>query len=91
MKMPSFQRFWVRFSRAARLDELSPFLRRLIVGVVGATILLVGLAMTVLPGPAFIVVPLGLAVLATEFAWARRCVHKARQLFKGAKESIAGK
>jgi uncharacterized protein (TIGR02611 family) len=50
--------------------------RRLIVLVIGSTILLVGLALLVLPGPAFIVIPIGLALLATEFAWARRLLHK---------------
>ena len=43
--------------------------RRIVVGVVGATVLLLGIAMIVLPGPAFIVIPIGLAIL---FAWARR-------------------
>ena len=45
--------------------------RRVVVAVVGGTIFLVGVAMIVLPGPAFIVIPLGLAILATEFVWAR--------------------
>ncbi|MBI4012391.1 MAG: PGPGW domain-containing protein [Candidatus Rokubacteria bacterium] len=45
--------------------------RRVVVAVVGGTILLAGVAMLMLPGPAFIVIPLGLAILATEFVWAR--------------------
>ena len=53
-------------------------LRKLIVAVIGGTILLIGLAMIVLPGPAFIVIPIGLGVLATEFAWARRVVEHGR-------------
>jgi uncharacterized protein (TIGR02611 family) len=36
------------------------------------TVVLAGLAMTVFPGPAVVVIPLGLAMLAVEFAWARR-------------------
>ena len=43
--------------------------RRVIVSVVGATILLIGIALLVLPGPAFLVIPVGLAILATEYAW----------------------
>jgi len=58
---------------------LSP-LRKLIVGVIGGTVLLIGIALIVLPGPAFIVIPIGLAILATEFAWARRAVDKARAM-----------
>ena len=50
--------------------------RRVIVSVVGATVLLIGVALLVLPGPAFIVIPLGLAILATEYAWARRWLKK---------------
>ncbi|MGH8495577.1 MAG: PGPGW domain-containing protein [Gammaproteobacteria bacterium] len=46
--------------------------RRVVIAVVGATVLLVGLALTVLPGPAFLVIPLGLGILGLEFAWARR-------------------
>jgi tellurite resistance protein TerC len=52
--------------------------RRVIVSVVGATVLLIGIALLVLPGPAFIVIPVGLAILATEYAWARRWLKKAR-------------
>jgi hypothetical protein len=36
------------------------------------TVLLLGVAMIVLPGPAIVVIPIGLAILATEYAWARR-------------------
>jgi tellurite resistance protein TerC len=50
--------------------------RRLIVLVVGGTLLLIGLALTVLPGPAFVVIPIGLAILATEFVWARRLLNR---------------
>jgi uncharacterized protein (TIGR02611 family) len=56
------------------------FVRRVIVSVVGATVLLIGIALLVLPGPAFVVIPLGLAILATEYAWARRWLKKARRL-----------
>ena len=58
------------------------WLRKAIVAVVGFTVLLLGIAMIVLPGPAFIVIPLGLAILATEFVWAKRLVKKAREFFR---------
>jgi uncharacterized protein (TIGR02611 family) len=58
------------------------WLKRAIVAVVGFTVLLVGIAMIVLPGPAFIVIPLGLAILATEFVWAARLLQRARARFK---------
>ena len=52
--------------------------KRVIVSVIGATILLIGIALLILPGPAFIVIPVGLAILATEYAWARRWLRKIR-------------
>ena len=57
--------------------------RRIIVSVVGATVLLIGIALLVLPGPAFIVIPIGLAILATEYAWARHWLRKVRQIANG--------
>jgi uncharacterized protein (TIGR02611 family) len=57
--------------------------RRIIVSVVGATVLLIGIALLVLPGPAFIVIPIGLAILATEYAWARHWLRKVRQIASG--------
>src|ERR1044072_7564383 len=54
--------------------------RRVIVSVIGATVLLIGVALLVLPGPAVIVLPIGLGVLATEYAWARRWLKKVRQM-----------
>jgi len=54
--------------------------RPVIISVVGATVLLTGVALLVLPGPAFIVIPIGLAILASEYAWARRWVKKVRRM-----------
>ena len=56
-------------------------LRKPLVAVVGGSVTLVGLAMVVLPGPAILVIPLGLAILATEFPWAKRWLKRARDLF----------
>jgi tellurite resistance protein TerC len=53
--------------------------RRLVVAISGGTVLLVGLAMVVLPGPAMVVIPAGLAILAVEFAWARRWLRKVKK------------
>jgi len=54
------------------------WLRRAVVAAIGFTVLLIGVAMVVLPGPAVIVIPLGLAILATEFVWAKRLLERAR-------------
>ncbi len=45
----------------------------------GGTVLLIGIALIVLPGPAVLVIPAGLAILATEFAWAQRWLDKAKE------------
>gem|GEM_PF-1944242 len=57
--------------------------RRVIVSVVGATVLLIGIALLVLAGPAFVVIPVGLAILATEYAWAHRWLRKIRGITSG--------
>lgn len=49
--------------------------RRIAVAVIGGTLVAIGVAMLVLPGPAIVVIPTGLAVLSIEFAWARRWLH----------------
>jgi uncharacterized protein (TIGR02611 family) len=74
-----------KLNRALKLDQLPSGVRRALIGIVGGTILLIGIALIVLPGPAFIVIPIGLAILATEFAWARHSLQKARGLLKKAK------
>ena len=60
--------------------------KRVIVAVVGFTVVVAGVAMLVLPGPAFIVIPLGLAILATEFVWARNLLKKVKEKIRGAKD-----
>jgi hypothetical protein len=40
--------------------------------------LLIGVAMMVTPGPSILVIVLGLAILATEFIWARRLLNQIR-------------
>ena len=52
--------------------------RRIAIGIVGGSVLIVGIAMIALPGPAFVVIPVGLGILGIEFAWARRWLRKAK-------------
>lgn len=52
--------------------------RRIAVSVVGGTILLLGLVMVVTPGPAVVMIPIGLTVLGLEFAWARVWLKRLR-------------
>lgn len=52
--------------------------RRVAVGVVGSIVLGVGLVLLVTPGPAFVVIPIGLGILAIEFDWARRWLDRVK-------------
>ena len=54
--------------------------RRIVVAVVGGTITLLGVVLLVLPGPAFVVIPIGLSILATEFVWARQWLTKVKEV-----------
>jgi tellurite resistance protein TerC len=53
--------------------------RRIAVIAVGSTVLAVGIIMIVVPGPAVVVIPLGLAILGVEFAWAKIWLGKLRK------------
>lgn len=63
-------------AQRARHRRRSKPVRALIV-VTGALVTLAGIALLVLPGPAFVIIPVGLALLALEFAWAERLLDRA--------------
>jgi tellurite resistance protein TerC len=65
--------------------------RRIVIAVVGFTVLAAGLAMVFLPGPAFVVIPIGVAILAVEFAWARRWLHQIRKTADGIRHHVKGR
>ena len=68
----------VRRLRARRADHLQHSrLYRAAFVVAGFLTLGAGLALLVLPGPAFVVIPIGLAILSLEFVWAERLLEKA--------------
>lgn len=52
--------------------------RRVVTFVIGGTVVLLGGVSLFTPSPAFVVIPIGLAILATEFVWARRLLRKVR-------------
>jgi tellurite resistance protein TerC len=59
--------------------------------VVGFLVLAVGLAMLVLPGPAIVVIPMGLAILATEFGWAKRLLERMKTGAQSIRSSLRDK
>jgi len=54
-------------------------LRRIAVAIIGGTVVAVGVVMVVTPGPAVVVIPAGLAILAVEFEFARRWLRAAKE------------
>jgi len=53
--------------------------RRIVIAVVGVTVLIIGVIMIVTPGPALVLIPVGLAILSIEFAWARAWLKRLRE------------
>ena len=65
--------------------------RKVIIFVVGISVVLVGVAMIVLPGPAIVVIPAGLAILATEFVWAKRLLGKLKNQAQSVMDTVRSK
>ncbi len=62
-------------------------IRKLIVGIIGFTVLIIGILLIFIPGPALIVIPIGLGILATEFMWAKNLLTRFKDKFKKKKET----
>ncbi len=58
--------------------------------ILGVLVTLAGFAMLITPGPAFVVIPIGLAMLAMEFAWAEAALEKALRQAAKAQEKAKG-
>lgn len=63
------------------VDRLPPHWRKLIVAVAGGSVLLVGIVAIPYPGPGWLIVFAGLAILSTEFAWAERALKHGREKY----------
>ncbi|MFD0691968.1 PGPGW domain-containing protein [Actinomadura fibrosa] len=75
-----------RFRESIRRNPILNTAWRVGVFTVGLTVLVGGLVMMVTPGPGIVAIVLGLAILATEFAWAQRALHRAKAAAERAKE-----
>jgi uncharacterized protein (TIGR02611 family) len=71
-------RVWARWRDKVRERPVADFAYRVAVGVVGLTVLAVGVVAIPYPGPGWAIVFLGLAILATEFYWAHRTLSFTR-------------
>ena len=66
---------------------MNPPLKRVLVGVAGGFVTLIGVVALVAPGPGWLIIFTGLGILATEFAWAARALTKARGIASRAASS----
>ena len=70
-------------------------IRKLVIFLIGISIVLIGCVLFFTPGPAIIVIPVGLAVLATEFIWAKKLLKKFKEttssISRSAKDAIRKK
>jgi hypothetical protein len=65
--------------------------KRIAIGIVGGTILALGIVMMITPGPGIPAILVGLGILGIEFTWARIWLKKARQKAQLVGRSISGK
>jgi len=59
--------------------------------VVGLTLVGIGIALLVLPGPGIVVIIAGLAILASEFVWAQSLLDRAKAHYNKAKNKVTNK
>ncbi len=65
--------------------------RRLVIFLIGITVVLIGIIMFVTPGPAVLVIPIGLGILAIEFTWARLLLKRFREKAEKLGADVAGR
>jgi len=68
-----------------------PRVRKAIVAIIGGTVLIFGIILIFLPGPSFLVIPAGLAILATEFVWAQRWLQRVKNLIDKTRSRFKGR
>jgi uncharacterized protein (TIGR02611 family) len=81
VKRPGIKRTWARWRDKLRDRPAADFTYRIVVGVVGLAVLVVGILAIPYPGPGWAIVFVGLAILATEFDWARRLLRYTRERY----------
>jgi uncharacterized protein (TIGR02611 family) len=77
-------RGWARRRDGLRDRPVADFVYRVVVGVVGLTVLLIGIVAIPYPGPGWAILFLGLAILATEFYWAHHTLRFTRGRYDSA-------
>jgi uncharacterized protein (TIGR02611 family) len=62
--------------------------KRVAVTIAGFAVLLAGIALLVLPGPGWLLIFIGLTILATEYVWAQRLLNAAKRKAEQAKAAV---
>lgn len=75
------EHWYTRFRERVRSRTGVDLAYRIAVGVVGTVVLVAGILMIPYPGPGWLVFFAGLAVLGSEFTWARKLLHAARRRY----------
>jgi uncharacterized protein (TIGR02611 family) len=78
---PDRKRRWARWRDALRHRPAADFTYRVVVAIVGLAVLGVGILAIPYPGPGWAIVFIGLAILATEFKWARLALKFTRERY----------
>jgi len=73
------------------MNKVIKHARRVIVTVVGLTVVLISLALFVLPGPGILVLLIGLGILATEYKFARDWLETLKKKYEDGKDLVTGK
>ncbi len=89
---PAAARRWHEHPAFVPFKAVGRFIRRsgkrIAVTIAGAVVVLVGIALLVLPGPGWVLIFAGLAILSTEYVWARRLLEKAKEKAGQAKDAV---
>jgi len=92
---PEVARRWHEHPAFAPLKAVARFIqrsgKRIAVTIAGFGVLLAGIALLVLPGPGWLLIFIGLTILATEYVWAQRLLNAAKRKAEQAKAAVLRK
>ncbi len=66
---------------------MNPILKRVLIGIVGGLVTVIGVVALIAPGPGWLIIFAGLGILGTEFAWAARALKTAKGVANRAVDS----
>lgn len=76
------RRYLEKLRRHLHLDRMHPLPWKIVVTLIGGLILIIGVVMIVTPGPAFVLIPVGLLALGSEFTWAEKALRKTMEALR---------